>query len=221
MSDKDFTTQYDKITNPVKSQLSQQEKIKNEYIKNRINTVTGVSMTIPENSDEQKSINNSIIEAYDREDLSREGISVPDNISATGVYRDPATGDIYATFSSGKTGSKTVQTKKLPAGTVIASLPPVSSYEKIRTAIEISPYKKTTPLVTSNGKINYKIGKMGDSYYAQIQINGLWNNINPIESNDIGTVIEQLERAANNPLVKDLPPKEAASAVVRLLNNEK
>lgn len=221
MSDKDFTTQYDKITNPVKSQLSQQEKIKNEYIKNRINTVTGVSMTIPENSDEQKSINNSIIEAYDREDLSREGISVPDNISATGVYRDPATGDIYATFSSGKTGSKTVQTKKLPAGTVIASLPPVSSYEKIRTAIEISPYKKTTPLVTSNGKINYKVGKMGDSYYAQIQINGLWNNINPIESNDIGTVIEQLERAANNPLVKDLPPKEAASAVVRLLNNEK
>ena len=58
-------------------------------------------------------------------------------------------------------------------------------------------------------------------YYVQIQINGLWNNINPIESNDIGTVIEQLERAANNPLVKDLDPKEAASVVVKLLNNEK
>lgn len=218
---KGYTKYSDKVLDPIRAQFAKQEDIKNKYIESRMNTVTGTSMVIDKDSDAQKNINNLIINSYEAEDSKKEGASIPDNISATGIYRDPASGDVYATFSSGKTGSQVVQTKKIPSGSVVGYLPPISSYEKIKSAIEISPYKKSTPLTTSNGKLTYKVGKMGGSYYVQIQINGLWRNVDYIESPYIDDVIKKLEVAASNPALKDVPPNQYAALALNFLNPQK
>lgn len=216
--EKGYISTASEIFEPINKIHYKQEEIKNNYIKSRMNTVTGVTMSLSENSDEQKITNSIISTAYSTEDLKKKGVKIPSNINATGVYRDPSTGEIYTTFTSGLNTDKQVNTIKLPSGTTLNFLPPMGAYDKIKTAIEISPNQKSTPLVTSNGKVTYKVGKMGDSYYAQIQINGLWENLSFIGSSDLGTVIEQIETAANNKKLENLGPKETAKMVVTLLN---
>jgi len=224
--EKGFSKYSDEILKPVRTQVSEQNKLRDDFIKAKTNTITPTGKILVAKSEEEKAASSTVEAAITAEaSLTGKQGEIPQNIVASTVYVDPVTNETKIDYVSGPEKERVSSTIIVPSGSSLTFLPKASVYDDIRTTIKLSTDHKTLPITTSNGKVTYKMGQnsfgSSNDYYVQIQLNGKWFPVPRMNRPDIGSLYEALEQASKNPLLNGLTPAEAAKLTIDKLNEEK
>ena len=218
--EKGYISTASEIFEPINKIHFEQSRIKDEYIKKRIGTLTPTGKTFEKGSSEEKAAASVVLNSIPR--TNKEKVNIPQDVQALSVYRDPVTNQTKIDYASGPENARVKATQIIPDNSSLAFLPASSNYDYLRTAIDTSPTNKTTSLTTSNGKITYRIGKntIGGTYYVQVKYGEDWKTLSKLDRQDIGSLYETIEQYSKIPELKSLPAKQATELLINTANNK-